>query len=56
MGGKFTDDDLKQIEGTTRNLSAKFKNGMGEKVLLMKWAATWHAKPTTPEAVEKKPH
>ena len=26
--GKFTDDDLKQIEGNTRNLSAKFRNGM----------------------------
>ncbi len=31
--GKFTDDDLKQIEGNYENFSAKFRNGMPRKML-----------------------
>jgi len=53
--GKFTDDDLTQIEGNFETFIGKVQERYaGEKTELMKWADAWHAKPTTPEAVEKK--
>ena len=53
--GKFTDDDLKQIEGNYEKFIGKVQERYaGEKVELMKWADAWHEKPT-PKAVEKKP-
>ena len=52
---KFTDDDLTQIEGNFETFIGKVQERYaGEKTELMKWADAWHAKSTTPEAVEKK--
>ena len=54
---KFTDDDLKQIEGNYEKFIGKVQERYaGKRAELMKWADAWHAKPTTPEAVEKKTH
>ena len=53
--GRFTDDDLTQIEGNFETFIGKVQERYaGEKTELMKWADAWHAKPTMPEAVEKK--
>jgi uncharacterized protein YjbJ (UPF0337 family) len=49
--GKFTDDDLKQIEGNYEKFIGKVQERYAGKKVELKWAATWHAKPTTPEAV-----
>jgi len=54
--GKFTDDDLKQIEGNYEKFIGKVQERYaGKKVELMKWADAWHAKPAATKAVEKKP-
>ena len=54
--GKFTNDDLKQIEGNFEKFIGKVQERYaGKKAELMKWADAWHAKPTTPKAAEKKP-
>ena len=42
--GKFTDDDLKQIEGNYDKFVGKVQERYGgKKVELMKWADAWHA-------------
>ena len=52
---KFTDDDLKQIEGNYDKFVGKVQERYGdEKGELMKWADAWHQK-SAPKAVEKKP-
>jgi uncharacterized protein YjbJ (UPF0337 family) len=53
--GKFTDDDLKQIEGNYEKFVGKVQERYaGKKVELMKWATAWHQKPTaTPTGKEK---
>jgi uncharacterized protein YjbJ (UPF0337 family) len=54
--GKFTDDDLKQIEGNYEKFIGKVQERYaGKKVELMKWADAWQAKPAATKAVEKKP-
>ncbi|HXT65645.1 MAG TPA: CsbD family protein [Nitrospiraceae bacterium] len=54
--GKFTADDLKQIEGNYEKFIGKVQERYaGKKVELMKWADAWHAKPAATKAVEKKP-
>ena len=54
--GKFTDDDLKQIEGNYDKFVGKVQERYaGKKAELMKWADAWHEKPAVPKAVEKKP-
>lgn len=41
--GKFTDDDLKQIEGNYEKYIGKAQERYtGKKVELMKWADAWH--------------
>ena len=53
--GKFTDDGLTQIEGNFEKFIGKVQERYaGRRAELMKWADAWHAKPTTPEAGEKK--
>ena len=56
--GKFTDDDLQQIEGNFEKFIGKVQERYGdEKTALMKWADQWHQKSgpkPTPEAVGKK--
>ena len=55
--GEFTDDDLTQIEGNFEKFIGKVQERYaGKRAELMKWADAWHAKPTTPEAGEKKTH
>ena len=52
--GKFTDDDLKQIEGNYAKFVGKFQERYGDKKAeLMKWANAWHEK-AEPEAMSKK--
>jgi uncharacterized protein YjbJ (UPF0337 family) len=54
--GKFTDDDLQQIEGIYDRFVGKVQERYGygdEKRELMKWADAWHQK-SAPKAVEKK--
>ena len=55
--GKFTDEDLQQIEGFLDRFIVKVQERYGygaEKRELMKWADVWHQKPA-PEAIGKKP-
>ena len=56
--GKFTDDDLQQIEGFYDRFVGKVQEwyGYGDaKRELMKWADAWHQK-SAPKAEEKKSH
>jgi uncharacterized protein YjbJ (UPF0337 family) len=56
--GKFTDDDLQQIEGNYDKFIGKVQERYGdkkEKDELMKWADQWHQK-STPEAMKGKPY
>ena len=56
--GKFTDDDLQQVEGFHDRFIGKVQERYGygdEKRELMKWADAWHQK-SMPKAVEKKSH
>jgi len=44
--GKFTDGDLKQIEGDYEKFVGKSQERYGDKKdALMKWADQWHEKP-----------
>ena len=53
--GKFTDEDLQQIEGHYEKFIGKVQvRYAGKKVELIKWADAWHAKPAS-KSVEKKP-
>ena len=55
--GEFTGDDLTQIEGNFEKFIGKVQERYaGKRAELMKWADAWHAKPTPPEAGEKKTH
>src|SRR6476661_7773550 len=46
--GKFTDNDLTEIEGNYEKFVGKVKERYGDKKSeLMKWAEAWHAKPAT---------
>ena len=55
--GEFTDDDLTQIEGNFEKFIGKVQERYaGKRAELMKCADAWHAKPTPPEAGEKKTH
>ena len=52
--GKFTDDDLQQIEGNYDKFLGKAQERYGdEKNELMKWADQWHQK-AEPEPVGEK--
>ena len=45
--GKFTDDDLKQIEGNYETCVGQVQGRYaGTHVERMKWATAWHQKPT----------
>jgi len=53
--GKFTDDDLQQIEGNYDKFIGKVQERYGEKKdELMKWADQWHQR-SQPEATKEKP-
>ena len=55
--GKFTDDDIRQIEGFLDRFIVKVQERYGygtEKRELMKWADAWHQK-SAPEAFGGKP-
>jgi uncharacterized protein YjbJ (UPF0337 family) len=53
--GKFTDDDVRQIEGNYEKFIGKVQQRYaGENVELMKWATAWHEKPTTTAARKEK--
>jgi len=55
--GKFTDEDLQQIEGFLDRFIVKVQERYGygtEKRELMKWADAWHQK-SAPEAFGGKP-
>ncbi|RPH81264.1 MAG: CsbD family protein [Nitrospiraceae bacterium] len=53
--GKFTDDDLTQIEGNYDKFVGKAQERYGdEKDELMKWADQWHQQAAA-DTVEKKP-
>ena len=44
--GKFTDNDLTEIEGNMDKFVGKVQERYGDKKSeLMKWAEAWHAKP-----------
>jgi len=52
--GKFTDDDLQQIEGNYEKFIGKVQERYGDKKSeLMKWADQWYHK-SQPAATEKK--
>ena len=54
--GKFTDDDLQQIEGNYDKFVGKAQERYGdEKNELMKWADQWHQRSQT-EATKQKTH
>jgi uncharacterized protein YjbJ (UPF0337 family) len=57
--GKFTDDDLQQIEGNFEKFVGKVQERYGDKKSdLMKWADQWYHKSApkaTPEAAGEKP-
>jgi uncharacterized protein YjbJ (UPF0337 family) len=56
--GKFTDDDLQQIEGSYDRFIGKVQEryGYGDaKREVMKWTDAWHQK-LAPKAEEKKSH
>jgi uncharacterized protein YjbJ (UPF0337 family) len=53
MWGKFTDDDLQQIEGNYDKFVGKVQEPYGDKKrALMKWANAWHQK-SSPKPVGK---
>ncbi len=53
--GKFTDDDLTQIEGNYDKFVGKAQERYGDqRVELMKWADQWHQQAAA-DAVGKKP-
>jgi uncharacterized protein YjbJ (UPF0337 family) len=52
--GKFTDDDLKQIEGNHDKFVGKVQERYGDKKdELMKWADQWHQQ-SPPDAAKRK--
>jgi len=52
--GKFTEDDLKQIEGDYDKFVGKAQERFGDKKdALMKWADQWHQR-SQPEATKQK--
>jgi uncharacterized protein YjbJ (UPF0337 family) len=54
--GKFTDDDLRQIEGNYDTFLGKVQERYGDKKdALMKWADQWHEQ-SAPDAAEKTSH
>ena len=54
--GKFTDDDLQQIEGNYDKFVGKVQERYGDKKdELMKWADQWHQQ-SQPEATKQKTH
>jgi uncharacterized protein YjbJ (UPF0337 family) len=54
--GKFTDDDLRQIEGNHDKFVGKVQERYGDKKdELMKWADQWHQL-SQPEATKQKTH
>jgi uncharacterized protein YjbJ (UPF0337 family) len=56
--GKFTDEDLQQVEGFLDRFIVKVQERYGygeEKRELMKWADVWHQK-SAPEAIGEKSH
>jgi uncharacterized protein YjbJ (UPF0337 family) len=54
--GKFTDDDLRQIEGNYDKFVGKAQERYGDqKDEIMKWADQWHQR-TQPEAMQGKPY
>ena len=54
--GKFTDDDLQQIEGNYDKFLGKAQKRHGDNMdELMKWADQWYQQ-LAPKAVDKKPH
>src|SRR6185295_17589418 len=54
--GKFTDDDLKQIEGNHDKFVGKVQERYGDKKdELMKWADQWHQQ-LQPDATKGKTH
>jgi uncharacterized protein YjbJ (UPF0337 family) len=53
---KFTDDDLRQIEGDYNKFVGKVQERYGDKKTeLMKWADAWHQQ-SAPKVAEKKSH
>jgi len=54
--GKFTDDDLQQIEGNYDTFLGKVQERYGDKKnALMTWADQWHEQ-SAPADAEKKSH
>lgn len=54
--GKFTDDDLQQIEGNYDKFVGKAQERYGDqKDEIMKWADKWHQR-TQPEVMQGKPY
>lgn len=54
--GKFTDDDLQQIEGNYNKFVGKAQERYGDqKEEIMKWADQWHQR-IQPEAMQGKPY
>ena len=54
--GKFTDDDLQQIEGNYDRFVGKAQERYGDqKNEIMKWSDQWHQR-TQPEAMQGKPY
>ena len=48
--GKFTDNDLEEINGSLDKFVGKVQERYGDsKAELMSWAAAWHAKPASVE-------
>jgi uncharacterized protein YjbJ (UPF0337 family) len=53
--GKFTDDDLKLIEGNYDTFVGEAQERYGDnKEALIKWADQWH-QPSAPDAAGQKP-
>ena len=54
--GKFTDDDLQQIEGNYDKFVGKAQERYGDqKDEIMKWVDQWYQR-TQPEAMQGKPY
>jgi len=48
--GKFTDDDLRQIEGDYEKFTGKAQERYGDKKAeVLKWAEQWHRQPQKPK-------
>ena len=48
--GKFTDDDLRQIEGNYEKFLGKVQERYGDKKAeVLKWADQWHQQPQQPK-------